>query len=141
MADDSIIRVLYGKAREDALPALSEWVHTLLERCGNITSQTNAVGEWWIEFKDILKTVSNEEAEINARAMMTRLVDIVQGLLLMVDAQSDGDETARLVLESWFAEKQDGGSLRAQASRKEQAVSDLKIVFGVDGLQAARAKL
>ena len=100
-----------------------------------------AVGEWWIEFKDILKTVSNEEAEINARAMMTRLVDIVQGLLLMVDAQSDGDETARLVLESWFAEKQDGGSLRAQASRKEQAVSDLKIVFGVDGLQAARSKL
>ncbi len=141
MADDSVIRVLYGKTRHEAFTALTSWVQSLSLRGAALTDRVNAIKDWWMDFKNIIGNTPQEEAEIHARAIMTRLVDIVQGLLLIVDAQSDDDEIARLVMESWFAEKQDGASLKAQAQRKNQASSDMKIVFGVHALHTVKAYL
>lgn len=141
MADDSVIRVLYGKTRREAFAALTSWVQSLSVRGGEYTDRVNAIEDWWMDFKTIIEDMSKKEAEMHARAIMGRLVDIVQGLLLIVDAQSDDDEVARLVMESWFAEKQDGSSLKAQGQRRDQASSDLKIVFGADGPQSLKSKL
>lgn len=141
MADDSVIRVLYGKTRRGALAALTSWIQSLEKQGAQFTDRVNAIEDWWMDFKQIVEETPKEEAEMHARAIMTRLVDIVQGLLLIVDAQSDDDEVARLVMESWFAEKQDGTSLKAQTQRTEQASSDLMVVFGADGPQSPKAKL
>ena len=141
MADDSVIRVLYGKTRQEVLSALSNWVHTLSTQGSRFTDHINSIGDWWIELRDVLTTTSKNEIETNSRAVMSRLVDIVQGLLLVVDAQSDGDEVARLVMESWFGEKRDSGSLQAQLQQKDRTSSDLKIVFGLQLPRAVKAKL
>ncbi len=141
MADDSVIRVLYGKSKYDAFATLARWVQALSRHGAQYTDRVNAIEDWWMEFKNVIEATPKHEAEMHARAIMTRLVDIVQGLLLIVDAQSDDDEVARLVMESWFAEKQDGSSLKAQAQRRDRASSDLKIVFGEDGPQSLKARL
>ena len=141
MADDSILRVLYGKTKTQAFAALSNWVQSLSTKIAPCSVQANAVGEWWIEFKDLISEASREEAEMKARAIMTRLVDIVQGILLVIDTQSDGDEVARLVMETWFAQKLNGSILQSQAWWKDEVNADMKIVFGQDGPQPTRAKL
>jgi hypothetical protein len=63
---------------------------------------------------------------------MDRLVEIVQGSLLLIDAQSDGGEVAGLVAEAWFAEKLPGAGL-ALKEWKPRIQADLKIVFGPNG--------
>jgi alkylation response protein AidB-like acyl-CoA dehydrogenase len=141
MADDSVLRVLYGKTRKEAFDAFSGWVQALCKQIGKYQDQSNTIGDWWMEFKAVLAENSREESEMNARTIMTKLVDIVQGLLLLVDAQSDGDEIAQLAVEGWFAEKQYGASSKTQRNWKDQAAADLKIVLGMDGPQSLRPKL
>ena len=130
MADDSIVRVLFRKTREDVMTALSTWVETLLDKEAGFDLQKNAIREWWMGFRVMVDQASKEEVEMKARAMMNRLVDIVQGLLLLTDAQSDDDEIAGYVLESWVAERQNGGSIKTDTRWKDEAVRDMMIVFG-----------
>jgi alkylation response protein AidB-like acyl-CoA dehydrogenase len=141
MADDTIIRVLYGKTRQHVLPALAAWVHSLSQTAELHTAQANVISDWWLEFEDVVLNTSRADVEINARALMTRLVNIVQGLLLIADAQSDDDKVAILVMESWFAEKQDSGSLKSQAQRRDQSTVDMMVVYGQEGLTLQRSKL
>ena len=143
MADDSIVRVLFRKTRDDVLAALTAWVETLLEQEAGFDAQKNVIREWWMAFRVIAEEASKEEAEMKARAMMNTLVDIVQGLLLLVDAQSDGDEIARFVLESWVADRQYRGTLKPDAQWKDEAARDTLIVFGRPGLvpETVRARL
>jgi hypothetical protein len=117
------------------------WVHTLLERSEAFTPQSYAIKDWWSELRDIVTETPKKQVELHSRAVMTRIVDIVQGLLLIVDALSDGDEIARLVMEAWFAEKQDGASLKTRTPRKDQTRTDLRIVFGSDRSITERPKL
>ena len=130
MADDSIVRVLFRKTREDVLAALTTWVESLLDQEAGFDTQKNVISEWWMGFRVMVDQASKEEVEMKARAMMNRLVDIVQGLLLLADAQSDGDEIAGYVLESWVADKQNGGSIKTDTRWKDEAVRDMMIVFG-----------
>ena len=130
MADDSIVRVLFRKTREEVLAALAAWVETLLEQKAGFDTQKNVMREWWMGFRVMVDQASKEEVEMKARAMMNRLVDIVQGLLLLVDAQSDDDEIAGYVLESWVAEKQSAGSIKTDTQWQDEAVRDMMIVFG-----------
>ena len=112
------------------MTALTAWVESLLEQKAGFDTQKNLLREWWMGFRLMLEQASKDEVEMKARAMMNRLVDIVQGLLLLVDAQSDGDEIAGYVLESWIAERQDGGSIKTDVQWKDEAVKDMMIVFG-----------
>ena len=130
MADDSIVRVLFRKTREDVMAALTAWVETLLEQEAGFDTQKNVIREWWMGFRVMIDQASKEEVEMKARAMMDRLVDIVQGLLLLADAQSDGDEIAGHALESWVAERQNGGSIKTDAQWQDEAGRDMMIVFG-----------
>ena len=72
---------------------------------------------------------------------MARLVDIVQGLLLLCDAASDGDDIAASTARLWFEGKNEVGTASRDGQWKEQAETDLKIVFGRSNLGETRAKL
>ena len=82
--------------------------------------------------KDFVGKATREEAEMKSRTAMCLLVDIVQGILLLVDCLRDGDEVAALVAESWFAAKVPSAAL-VQSEWKEQVDFNLKIVFGSEG--------
>lgn len=68
-------------------------------------------------------------------------MDIVQGLLLLIDAARDRDEVAHLVVLKWFAEKQRLGQLQSQGDWQAQVPADMKIVFGVQGPSVSKARL
>lgn len=136
MADDSVVRVLYGKNKDEVLEALSSWVEQTTKL--NL-DQAQTVATWWRELKEALSNASKEEVEMKGRMIMTRLVDIVQGSLLIADFVSDHDEVARLVMNSWFAEK--NVKLAADSMWKDQANSDMRIVFGHSDPGRDRARL
>ncbi|KAL7944962.1 acyl-CoA dehydrogenase/oxidase [Trichoderma barbatum] len=132
MADDSILRVLHGKLREPVMNTMETWVGALLgqiRKDGGFHTQHDRVQQWWTDLKASVKWASREEAEMKSRAAMDCLVDIVQGLLLLIDAVKDGNEVAKLVAEAWFLGKYRGMTLK-QDGWKSQIDADLKIVFG-----------
>lgn len=136
MADDSVIRVLFGKNKNEVLEALNSWVKQTTDQ--NI-EQAQKIAIWWRELTAMLADASKEEGEMKARSIMTRLVDIVQGSLLIADYLTDHDDIARLVMDSWFLEK--SIKLTADSMWKEQARSDMNIVFGHTDLGRDRARL
>ena len=132
MADDSILRVLHGKLRKPVMESLEAWISTLLERVaryGRFQTQHDQVRRWWSDLSMSVKGASKQEAELKSRAAMDCLVNIVQGLLLLIDAITDDDKVAGLVAESWFLDKQPGSALKQQEWKK-QVDADLRIVFG-----------
>ncbi|KAL6885688.1 acyl-CoA dehydrogenase/oxidase [Trichoderma evansii] len=132
MADDSILRVLHGKLREPVMATMEAWISTLLEQIrkyGGFRTQHDQVRQWWADLKASVEGVSREEAELKSRAAMDCLVDIVQGLMLLIDAVQDGNEVAKLVTEAWFVEKYRGMTLK-RGNWRNQVDADLKIVFG-----------
>ena len=137
MADDTVVRVLCGKNKKEVLEALSSWVSQTTQKN---TQHAQTIAIWWKELMAILAHASKEEIEMKGRVIMTRLVDIVQGSLLVADFWSDHDEIARLVMESWFLEH-NAKLLASEATWKEQARSDMKIVFGQAELGRDRARL
>lgn len=72
---------------------------------------------------------------------MGRIVDIAQGLLLLMDAARDRDEVARLVVLKWFTEKQRLNQLQSQGDWQAQVPADMKIVFGMQGPSVNKARL
>jgi len=138
MADDTVVRVLCGKNKKQVLEALTNWVS---ETVKSGSEQTLTIEAWWKEVMTILANASKEEIEMKGRMIMTRLVDIVQGSLLIADFQSDHDQVAKHVMESWFLGKSDNGKLIAETTWREQARSDMKIVFGQADLSSDRARL
>ena len=142
MADDSVIRVLFGKTRQPALAALTSWVTGQLERCAAFEKQANCVWEWWLDFSKLIDMGGKEELEMQARAVMERLVEIVQGVLLMLDVLRDEDQGAMEVMRAWFEERSRGTGIAPVVLKSETGRErDLKIVFGEDGPLGGRAKL
>ena len=143
MADDAILRVLYGKNRIEVMRALSKWVAEVLAQNAEQGSDIKTVAIWWTDFKQTLIDLPKTDIERHARDIMSRLVDIVQGLLLIIDAASDGNDVAQLVKECWFADKCEGGSLKPSGRRSSTnfQTSDMKIVFGQAKLDSLGAKI
>lgn len=143
MADDTVLRVLFGKLRDPVMACLDDWVCLMNERiCGSkkFKAQGTTLYEWWIDLKSLLAGMGKEEAEMKCRPIMQRLVDIIQGNLLLIDALSDNDEGAVLVAESWYRNKGEQASLK-QTNWEEQTMADIRIVFGVNGPEVATSKL
>ncbi|OQV08721.1 Acyl-CoA dehydrogenase, middle domain-containing protein [Cladophialophora immunda] len=143
MADDAILRVLYGKNRTEVMRALSKWVTAVLEQNARQGSDIKTVASWWTDFKQTLIDLPKSDIERHARDIMSRLVDIVQGLLLIIDAASDGDDVAQLVKECWFADKCEGKSLKPSSGRSSTNLqtSDMRIVFQKAKLDSLGAKI
>ncbi|KAK6367491.1 hypothetical protein LTR64_007467 [Lithohypha guttulata] len=134
MADDTVLRVLFGKARNSVLASLGSWfqaVITQVNESNDFNEQCNTLQVWWKGLKLITSQASREEAEMKCRAIMTRLVDIVQGSLLLIDALRDRDEVAILVAESWFRCK-NANAILEHGTWTDQQLADVKIVFGTN---------
>ncbi|KAJ9612532.1 hypothetical protein H2200_004129 [Cladophialophora chaetospira] len=145
MADDSVLRVLFGKVKGEVVGSLDSWMTRMLllvrgHQPGKFLDHAKQIALWWKQLKDFVNNATKEEAEMKSRSAMNLLVDIVQGVLLLVDAQEDGDEVAGLVVESWFASKIPSAAL-VQSKWKDQVDSNLKIVFGSEGPGVPRARL
>lgn len=143
MADDSVVRVLFGKTRQTAMAALSDWTEKTFadfHASQQFIKQCNILQRWWKELEQILQRATRVEAELKSRAIMNRLVDIVQGTLLVTDALSDKDEVAYHTMQSWFEDKEVDASLN-QLRWEEQTLKDRKIVFGQESLVASHSKL
>jgi alkylation response protein AidB-like acyl-CoA dehydrogenase len=142
MADDTIIRCFAGKTKEPVMAALTNWVELAMAKTKAFDKASNTVWGWWIELAELLRAGSKAQLESESRTIMTRLVDVVQGILLMIDAARDGDEVAVLAMNAWFEEKNVSAFLQSGTlSLKEQSERDLKIVLGADGPGAEQAKL
>ena len=143
MADDAVLRVIFGKTGKNVMGSFETWTHSMLERFQHnkrCETQVGSVKQWWHELKTLVAEASKEEAEMKCRAVMDRLVDVVQGLLLLLDAASDNDEVAWLAADSWFLEKLPGARL-AQQNWEGQAAADVRLVFGTDDPSAIKARL
>jgi alkylation response protein AidB-like acyl-CoA dehydrogenase len=143
MADDSVLRVLFGRDKEAFVGSLGVWVNVVLDQVqqsGKFQVQAKTVGSWWLQLKKFVNEATREEAEFKCRAIMDILVDIVQGLLLLVDALADGDEVAGLVVDAWFATKIVHAVIR-QSTWEDQVTANLKVVFGSEGMGSTRARL
>lgn len=131
-ADDGVLRVLFGKTRQPAMAALSNWIESTFAQFSlsqDCKTQHEILKRWWKDLEVILQRANRVEAELKSRAIMLRLVDIVQGSLLMTDALSDKDEIAIITMQSWFEDKEEDASLK-QVRWEEQSLKDLNIVFG-----------
>lgn len=61
MADDSILRVLHGKPRQQVMVALEDWVATMLEQVrvsGGFEQEVQAVTGWWLDLRASVKEAS-----------------------------------------------------------------------------------
>jgi len=145
MADDSVLRVLFGKLRLEVIQSFEGWVTSVLSQVqekGHFLQQSNAVERWWTEINNLVKTASRDDAELKSRAAMGKIVDIVQGLLLLVDALHDRDEVAGLVVKAWFEGKESQNKpLSVDGDWKIQAAIDMKLVFGANVPQTSKARL
>ena len=136
MAHD-VLRVVYGKTRKQVLGAMNAWVSDLLTG-DDLRRQCKIVESWWTSLSDMWQTCDREENEMRSREGMERLGSVIMGVLLIVDARSDGDEVARQVAEMWIDENH--GNLSA-ANWKEQMARDHAIVFGKEPGEELKANL
>ena len=145
MADDSVLRVLFGKLRVEVMHSVEEWVTSILSQLrgrGGSLQQCDVVETWWTDIKKLVNEASRHEAELKSRSVMGKIVDVVQGLLLLVDALRDRDEVAGLAARTWFEFKESRNNpLALDRDWKTQAAIDMKLVFGDDGPLASRARL
>jgi len=143
MAHD-VLRVIYGKTSVAALAAMRGWVKAICKTSG-LSKQKNIVSAWWDEWESWLQQVEREEAEMKARVVMERLADVVQGVLLIADAESDGDEIAVEVLNAWLSTRRAGVSLSddegSGGSWRNESARNLRAVYGVDTPVGRQAKL
>lgn len=73
MADDSILRVLFGKIRHAALASFEQWTQALLDKLqdtGLFQEQLVTVRQWKLEVLTFVKNTSKEEAELKSRPTM-----------------------------------------------------------------------
>ncbi|KAF4554115.1 Hypothetical protein D9617_5g069910 [Elsinoe fawcettii] len=144
MADDLVLRVLWGKSRQEVMASLEGWLASTIEMISQSSTATtgplSTIQSWWTDLKSLVTTASREEAEFKSRTIMNLLVDIVQGLLLLIDAARDGDSIALQVAVAWFAAKKPDTILHP-TGWAEQVLADREIVFGHAGLSLPMARL
>ncbi len=143
MAHD-VLRVVYGKTSVAALTAMRDWVKATCTTPG-LSKQKDTMSAWWDEWESWLQNVEREEAEMKARVVMEQLADVVQGVLLIADAESDGDEIAIEVLNAWLSTRRAGvGLIDDEGSGgfwRDESARNLRAVYGVDTPVGRQAKL
>jgi alkylation response protein AidB-like acyl-CoA dehydrogenase len=141
MAHD-VLRVVYGKTSKEVMAAMHAWVCGLLRTEDKTTEQRIIVGRWWKIFRSTMERSEKEEMEMRSREMMEMLADVVMGVLLVIDASRDRDEVAVEIAEMWIAERDRRDVNAAGRERwQDRAARDQRIVFGLEDLGDARAKL
>jgi len=108
-----------------AAPGVMGEVGEVLEHC------KVAIWNEWLELEKMIETESREELTAMGRRVMWRLAWVVVGMLLLVDARSDGDVVAVECCRRWVG-KGDAAFLgeRAETKRDGESRWDAAVVFG-----------
>lgn len=133
-----VVRVMKGREGEMVRDALHTWMD-------------GKMGQWkgkWGRVKEVIQTeldrleemwmqLGADELKFRGRDLLELLAWIVAAVLLVEDAERDGDEVAALRARRWMAKK----STNDEAIAWEETVAlNRKLVFGRDGLSSS-AKL
>ncbi|TKA75778.1 hypothetical protein B0A55_04328 [Friedmanniomyces simplex] len=143
MAHD-VLRVVYGKTRVAVLSAMRDWVKAACAST-RLAEQKKVVSEWWNRWETWLRDVEKGEAEMKARVVMERLADVVQGVLLIADAESDGDRNAVDVLDAWLSTRRAGmglsGDEGSAGSWRVTSARNMRVVYTAESPVGGQAKL
>ncbi|TAQ88141.1 hypothetical protein B7494_g3530 [Chlorociboria aeruginascens] len=120
------------KSRSSTFPALENWLqHVLFESCTGPTifaREKNSLLKKLQAFKLRVQEKDKEELFLDARNLMAELSSVVIGSLMIVDAESGGDEVSVELLRRYG--EIHGFSEPAALDWKQKAALDAKIVFG-----------
>jgi alkylation response protein AidB-like acyl-CoA dehydrogenase len=127
-----VVRVMKGRDGEAVRKALNSWIQgrfrswgaTWKEQEETIRAELGRLEEFWTEARG-----GAEELRWRGRSILEMLAWIVSAVLLVEDAERDGDDVAREVAKRWIALK--AGSEETQ-DWKEVAQWDRKIAFASD---------
>lgn len=119
MAAD-VLKVLKGKQGATTLNVLDKWV---------TNAAPGVAGQRWKLWKDKVEKGKLEALMVEGRDIMGELGRLVTGILLVVDCERDGDETAREVAARWGTGWVGGPKTTVDG----QIAWDRKIVFGGNG--------
>ncbi|TKA78626.1 hypothetical protein B0A55_02680 [Friedmanniomyces simplex] len=143
MAHD-VLRVVYGKTKVAVLSAMRDWVKATCAST-RLAEQKKMVSEWWNRWETWLRNVEKGEAEMKARVVMERLADVVQGVLLIADAESDGDRNAVDVLDAWLSTRRAGmglsGDEGSAGSWRVTSARNMRVVYTAESPVGGQAKL
>jgi alkylation response protein AidB-like acyl-CoA dehydrogenase len=136
MADD-VARVIKGAQGEKVLKVMREWVHSATKRGGrvNLNSERENLLDRWTAWEHQVNSSGKEELKWKGRDVMEELDKIVCGCLLVLDAETDGDELARERAKRWVDRPFKDDKVR---DWKAHAAWDKKIVFGSEVSGKAR---
>jgi hypothetical protein len=128
MATD-MLKVVKGKQGEDVLRTLGAWVR-------DAPSNAPSLSQQWKKWVTRVEGQDLVQLTVDGRELMNELGAIVAGVLLVVDAETSGDEVAEEIARRWIA----GSNGVQNASWQEQHAWNTRIVFG-DGKGAEKSKL
>jgi alkylation response protein AidB-like acyl-CoA dehydrogenase len=136
MADD-VARVIKGPRGEDVLRVMKEWVHRATKRGGKVrlNSERGNMLDRWTAWEDMIRHSTKEELKWKGRDVMEELDKIVCGCLLVLDAESDGNELSREKAKRWIDRPFKEDKVR---SWEAHAAWDKKIVFGTESSEKPR---
>ena len=134
LATDTV-KCLTGRQGADVTAALDRWINTTLGSVKGFDEEKKEIKSQWEQFKNLPK--EKEELLSLSRYVYHSLGDIVCAVLLLADAQRDGDAVAaecarRFVAGTLKGEKRQGGDW------KEVSKWDHRIAFDGEAQQSAK---
>jgi alkylation response protein AidB-like acyl-CoA dehydrogenase len=138
MASD-LLRVVKGRSGGEAVAALGEWVRDVMKRLDGkgkgMEKEGKSLRERWASWRARVEMEEMEQSHLHGREIMMELGQIVAGILLLVDAERDGDEVAGEAARRWIgvSESEPKGErqgMRGGGKWREKIVWDRRIVFG-----------
>lgn len=126
MADD-VMRVVKGKDGPRVLSVFDVWVKdaTAVGQGHPLRSEATRLLAAWQTWLEEVQVKSKDELKWNGRPLMQDLDTIVCGILLLLDAERDGDDIAIEIAKRWVRKNERTNN----SSWNQEAVWDRRIVF------------
>ena len=136
MADD-VARVIKGPQGDKVLKVMREWVYSATKTGGKVrlNSERGNLLDRWTAWENMIQSSSREELKWKGRDIMEELDKIVCGCLLVLDAESDGNDLSREKAKRWVDRPFKDDKVR---NWEVHAAWDKKIVFGDAASEKAR---
>lgn len=134
LATDTV-KCLTGRQGKDVTAALDRWINSTLDSVRGFDGEKREIRQQWEQFKALPK--EKEELLSLSRLVYHSLGDIVCSVLLLADANRDGDEVAAECARRFVA-----GTLRSEkrgkGDWKEVSKWDHRIAFDGEAQQSAK---
>ena len=128
-----MLRVIKGRSGADVLDAVGQWI---LKALGSTTlhplqSEKSLLLTSWQKLQEKFVTTSANELLPRARQLLFELSDITMGVLLIADAEIDGNEAAMAVCSRFLQNHLDMSTFASSQAHQSLALNQ-RIVYGED---------